>query len=297
MHGVGRPRRWRARSTPALVACLALGAGALTACDDAGGSEGPPADDTFEYVALGDSFTATGLPEEEGGDCRRSSQNYPHLLAEEHPDWVLVDVSCGGASTEAMLGSHQVRDTSTVARPQFEALNEGTDLVTVSLGGNDFDVYWAYLYRCVQVASFDRAGSPCRDGNGTEVEDRMPDIRDRLAEVVEEAQKRAPDARVLFVGYPRLLPDEGSCPRRVPVARGDVDYVREMHGLLVQAQRDAALDAGAEFVDLYTPSEGHDICSDQPWINDVTDGPQGAHDFHPMPALQRAVTDLILEML
>jgi len=296
VHGVGRPRRWRARSTPALVACLALGAGALTACDEAGGDP-PPPDTTFEYVALGDSFTATGLPEEEGGDCRRSTQNYPHLLADAHPEWTLVDVSCGGASTEAMLGSHQVRDTATVARPQFDALDEGTDLITVSLGGNDFDAYWTYLYRCLPLVTADPDGAPCRKANGGQVERHMDDIRDRLAEVVEEAKKRSPDARVLFVGYPRILPDEGSCPKKVPVAKGDVDYVREMHALLVQAQRDAARDAGAEFIDLYTPSEGHDICSEDPWVNDVTDGPEGAHDFHPMPALQRAIAALITEKL
>jgi hypothetical protein len=114
---------------------------------------------------------------------------------------------------------------------------------------------------------------------------------------MEEVKRKAPEARVFFVGYPRLLPDQGSCPKKVPVARGDVDYVRSMHALLVRAQRAAARDAGAEFVDLYTPSEGHDICSDEPWINDYTDGPEGAYNFHPMPALQRAITDLILERL
>jgi lysophospholipase L1-like esterase len=295
--------RWQVRrrgghvlSTFAAAAGLAVGAGVLTACDD-GGDEAPPQDTTFEYVALGDSFTATGLPREEGGDCRRSTQNYPHLLADAHPEWVLADVSCGGASTEAMLGSHQVRDTSTVARPQFDALDAGTDLVTVSLGGNDFDVYWAYLYRCTQVAPQDPDGAPCRAANGRAVEGHMDEIRARLAEVMEEVKRKAPEARVFFVGYPRLLPDQGSCPKKVPVARGDVDYVRSMHALLVRAQRAAARDAGAEFVDLYTPSEGHDICSDEPWINDYTDGPEGAYNFHPMPALQRAITDLILERL
>jgi lysophospholipase L1-like esterase len=296
VHGQVRRRGGRALSPFALAAGLALVAGGLTACDDDAGDP-PPPDTTFTYVALGDSFTATGLPVEEGGDCRRSDQNYPHLLADAHPDWELVDVSCGGASTEAMLGSHQVRDTATVARPQFDVLDEGTDLITISLGGNDFDAYWTYLYRCLPLVASDPDGAPCRAANGGEVEKHMDEIRERLAEVTEEAQKRSPDARVLFVGYPRILPDEGSCPRRVPVAKGDVDYVREMHALLVQAQRDAARDAGAEFVDLYTPSEGHDICSDSPWINDVTDGPDGAHDFHPMPALQRAIADLIMEKL
>lgn len=275
----------------ALMAGLAVALAALlTGCDDASGS----GDDTFEYVALGDSFTATGLPESSGA-CQRSTQNYPQLIAHEHPDWVLVDVSCGGASSADMVGSQEVNDT--VQPPQFDALGEDTDLVTVSLGGNDFDVYWAFLYRCTQLATQDPDGDPCRRHNGGAVEGHMDEIRAGLVEVLEGIAGRAPDARVLFVGYPRLLPDKGSCPGRVPVAAGDVDYVREMHALLVQAQADAAAAAGVEYVDLYTPSRGHDICSRKPWINDWTDGPEGAYNFHPMPAHQRAVADLVLEML
>ncbi len=292
MHGeISRSRRIRfgrlCRS-----ATLALVAVALTGCDD-NATDGPS--DTFEYVALGDSFTATGLPKAEW-PCKRSTQNYPQLVAKAHADWDLVDSSCGGASSEDMRESQEVRET--VQRPQFEALHEGTDLVTVSLGGNDFDVYWGFLYRCVQLAGFeDRNDHPCRTANAGRIERKMDQIRANLGEVLEEAAERAPEARVLFVGYPRLLPDEGSCPKRVPVADGDVAYVREMLELLVAAQKGAAEDAGAQYVDVYTPSTGHDICSDDPWVNDATDGPQGSYNFHPLPAHQRAVADLIEEIL
>lgn len=290
MHGENpRPRSLEFRRF-CLAAVIALGLAGLSACDDAKQST----DDTFEYVALGDSFTATGLPVASGA-CKRSTQNYPHLIAEAHPDWVLDDVSCGGASTADMLGSQDLHGS--VQLPQFDALDEDTDLVTVSLGGNDFDVYWAFLYRCVQVAAEDPDGHPCRTTNRGAVEGHMNAIRDNLTEVLHGIEDRSPDARVLFVGYPRLLPDKGGCPGHVPVAAGDVDYVRQMLGLLVQAQHEAAEAAGTDFVDVYTPSEGHDICSRAPWVNDWTDGPQGAYNFHPMPAHQRAVADLVLEML
>lgn len=291
MHGENSRSRRDGFRLLCVAAVLACAGSAVTACDETAGA--PP--ETFEYVALGDSFTATGLPRAEG-DCKRSTQNYPHLVAAAHPEMTLSDVSCGGASTEDMLGSQEFRGA--VQRPQFDALDEDTDLVTVSLGGNDFDVYWGFLYRCVQVASLPaRNDAPCRSTNDGRIERKMGAIRANLAEVLEEAADRAPDARVLFVGYPRLLPDSGSCPKRVPVASGDVDYVREMSELLVEAQRGAAEDAGAEYVDVYSHSLGHDICSDDPWVNDATDGPQGSYNFHPMPAHQKAVADLIEEML
>lgn len=292
MHGENsRSRRAGFRSF-GIAAILVVAAGGLTACGSQN-ADGPP--DSFEYVAIGDSFTATGLPRSEG-DCKRSTQNYPHLVAADNPGMTLLDVSCGGASTSDMLGSQDFRGS--VQRPQFDALNAGTDLVTVSLGGNDYDVYWGFLYRCVQLAGTpDRNDHPCRTANAGRIERRMDAIRANLAEVLEQAAQRAPEARVLFVGYPRLLPDTGACPKRVPVAAGDVAYVREMLDLLVGAQEAAAKDAGAEYVDVYTHSSGHDICSDEPWVNDATDGPEGSYNFHPMPAHQRAVADLIEEML
>jgi lysophospholipase L1-like esterase len=292
VHGENSRSRLRGFRRFCLAVILVLAAVALTGCDGAGDR---PDDGPFEYVAVGDSFTATGLPEAKW-PCKRSTQNYPQLIARAHSGWELVDSSCGGASSADMLESQEVRGT--VQRPQFDALDEGTDLVTVSLGGNDFDVYWGFLYRCVQMAGVpDRDDAPCRTANDGRIERRMDEIRDNLAEVLEEAAARAPEARVLFVGYPRLLPDDGTCPKRIPVADGDVAYVREMLELLVAAQKGAAEDAGAEYVDVYSPSKGHDICSDDPWVNDATNGPQGSYNFHPMPAHQKAVAGLIEEML
>lgn len=70
-----------------------------------------------------------------------------------------------------------------------------------------------------------------------------------------------------------------------------------MTARLVEAVSDAATEADVEYVDVWTPSEGHDICSDDPWVNDVTDGPEGAYNLHPFPAHQAAVADLILDIL
>ena len=55
MHGqIPRTRR---DSRHLLPVCMMLGLGMLSGCNDT-----VDAPDTFEYVALGDSFTAAGLP-------------------------------------------------------------------------------------------------------------------------------------------------------------------------------------------------------------------------------------------
>ena len=289
MHG---PNARIATNSRPLVPLLALLALLLTGC---GGSGAAVPDERIDYVAVGDSFTATGLPQMDTDGCGRSSQNYPQLVARAREDVRLIDVSCGGAGTAEMTAPQEAGGN--VHPPQLDVLTEDTDLVTVGLGGNDFGIYWAFMYRCVQAAAADPDGAPCREQNDGRLEPRFPQITDNLVGVVEEVRDRAPDARVVLVGYPQLLPDEGACPGRLPLATGDVPYVRAMSTRLEQSVRDAAAQGGAEYVDVWTPSEGHDICADEPWVNDVTDGPEGAFNLHPMPAHQAAVAELLLDIL
>lgn len=290
MHG-SNPRTGT-KSRPFLLLLVPFLALVLSGC---GGSNAATEDRALDYVALGDSFTATGLPEMETDGCGRSSQNYPRLVAEQRDDVRVVDVSCGGASTAEMTGPQEAGGT--LHPPQLDVVDEDTDLVTLGIGGNDFDIYWTFMYRCVEAAAEDPDGAPCREQNGRRLEPRFARITANIVEVVQEIRDRAPEARVLLVGYPRLLPDNGSCPDRLPLATDDVDYVREMTARLVKSVSDAADEADVEYLDLWTPSEGHDICSDEPWVNDVTDGPEGAFNLHPFPAHQAAVAGLILDIL
>src|SRR5262249_9218810 len=81
-----------------------------------------------EYVALGDSYASgvgTGYYDSGSGDCKRSPADYPALWAAAHADYTLKDVSCSGATIA------DVRDK------QLSALGTGTDLVTLTVGGND----------------------------------------------------------------------------------------------------------------------------------------------------------------
>ena len=294
-----RGMRHRVRPLHRLTAVVALVvvAGSLAACQP--GDQEPPPDTGFEYAALGDSFTAApDIPTINSDGCHRSDHNYPHLVAVQLEDVTLTDVSCGGARTDAVLAS-QVQQAQGLAHPpQIDAVSPTTDLITVGLGGNDLDFAFTAVFGCILAATFDPDGSPCEEANAGKVPRLLDRIEKRYLNTLDAIADRAPDARILVVGYPRLLEDSTGCPERFPIADGDVEFVRRNFDRLIETVEAVADEAGVEYVDVAAASEGHDICSDQPWINGKrVDARSGAAAYHPMPAEQAAVADLILDLL
>jgi hypothetical protein len=102
---------------------------------------------------------------------------------------------------------------------------------------------------------------------------------------------------VLLVGYPQLVPAEGTCPE-LPLATGDYAFVRAQWQALAEAMRKAADAAGATYVDVLGPSEGHDICAgDDAWLNGATNRPFVAASYHPLRRGQAAVAKLVEQAL
>src|SRR5688572_3207130 len=78
-----------------------------------------------DYVALGDSYSAGTGATGASGSCTRSPRGYPQLWVNRHEVSSFAYVACGGATTDDVRAS------------QVSALGTGTDLVTVTIGGND----------------------------------------------------------------------------------------------------------------------------------------------------------------
>lgn len=275
---------------PALLVLLVLSA----ACTDGTPSGTPGVDaprpspttpplDTSKYVALGDSFTAGPLvpTTDLAGGCFRSDHNYPSLLAERLDVGRFVDVSCSGADTRDL--THRQRTfAGGVLAPQIDAVDQETTLVTVGIGGNDFGLYGSLVSTCLQVRDRDPDGAPCRETIGGDLDEQTARIGARITRALGRVQDRAPEARVVLVGYPRIAPTDGrSCPRLLPFATGDVAFGDHAVRRLNRAMAQAAERAEAEFVDLYAASRGHDVCSDEPWVNGVGIRQGAAAAFHP----------------
>lgn len=185
--------------------------------------------------------------------------------------------------------------------PQLDALTADTDLVTLSMGGNDFGLFVNLLVTCPRLRESDPTGAPCSEAGGAfsaqQLIASIEQISDRLQTAVGEIQARSPDAQVMLVGYPVLTPATGTCADRLPLADGDFAYVSRMSHRLHTAIQRAARRTGATYVDVHTASQGHDICSADPWVNDRSTDPERALLYHPFVEEQAAVARLIIAEL
>jgi hypothetical protein len=228
----------------------------------------------LRYVALGDSYSAASgvLPLDllAPPQCLRSTRNYPHVVAGA-TGAQLRDVTCGGADTGDFFESQY----SGVA-PQLDAVGPDTELVTMTIGGNDSGVFIDTIVACGSAGLTTLGqGSPCKDRYGSSFEDTIRTTTyPALVRALEAVRAKAPSAQVAILGYPWIMPASGGCFDRMPVAAGDVPYVRGIQATLNDAVGRAAAATGATYVNLDAASNGHDAC--QPigvrWVEPVLQG-------------------------
>lgn len=259
------------------------------------------ATDTGEhYVALGDSFTAGPFIPVQRLDplgCFRSTRNYPAMVAAALAVDEYTDVSCSAARTEHTTSPQPI--TLGAHPPQFDALRADTDLVTVSIGGNDAG-FADTVTTCGRLSVTDPWGDPCRDqatAGGTDVyAERIDAIAPEVAGVLAGIRERSPDATIVLVGYLRLLPPTDGCFPIVPIARGDVPYLDGLQQQLTAVLAEQAAEADALFVDAYAASLGRDTCAGPltRWVEGVFPN-RPAFPVHPNAAGMRAVADLVVD--
>jgi hypothetical protein len=228
----------------------------------------------LRYVALGDSYSAASgvLPPDlfAPPECLRSIRNYPHVIAGA-TGAQLKDVTCGAAET-----SHFFASQYPGVVPQLDALKSDTQLVTMTIGGNDSGVFIDTILACGTAGlSTLGQGSPCKDRYGSSFEDTINSTTyPSLVKTLNAVRAEAPAARVAILGYPWITPASGGCFTKMPIAEGDVPYVRGIQTTLNDAVRRAAVATGSTYVNFSTVSNGHDAC--QPlgvrWIEPVLQG-------------------------
>jgi hypothetical protein len=228
----------------------------------------------LRYVALGDSYSAASgvLPPDLSAplQCLRSVRNYPHVIAAA-TGAQMRDVTCGAAETNDYFEPQYPG-----VAPQLDALKQDTQVVTMTIGGNDSGVFINTILSCGSAGLLTLGqGSPCKDRYGSSFEDTINTTTyPSLVKSLVAVRAKAPNAQVAILGYPWITPASGGCFDKMPIAQGDVPYVRGIQATLNDAVRRAAMATGAMYVNLNTVSEGHDAC--QPigvrWVEPVLQG-------------------------
>jgi lysophospholipase L1-like esterase len=256
------------------------------------------------FVALGDSYAAGNLipasPAGTPAGCFRSTHNYSGDVQAVIRAGRYVDAACSDATTADMT-----RPQPTAAGtnpPQFNALAPRDTLVTITIGGNDVG-FKSILLECVALSAASPSGHPCKrhfTAGGTDrLAAAVKATGPKIAAVLRGIHRRAPRARILLVGYPDILPNTGTgCWPAVPLARGDVPYLRATEVALNRILAREAAANGATFVDTYRATIGHDVCQ-RPgvrWVEGLVPA-SPAFPFHPNRRGQQAIASQVLAAL
>jgi lysophospholipase L1-like esterase len=314
-HGTAASRATRPRYRPGAVArrlVVTLAASllpitAVSATASATSTLGPPSAVRIHgrpyYVSLGDSYTAGPLiPDLTGSPvgCARSTSSYPWLVAAAIHAASFTDVSCQGADTTSMTKLESVPLGTNP--PQDGALSPSTTLVTLQIGGNDIN-FINIVINCTTLSVTDPFGAPCKkhytSGGTDRLKAAIAATAPKVAADLQEIHAAAPNARVLLVGYPAILPNSGDgCWPVVPIAFGDVPYLRGVEQELNAMLATVAAANDATFVDTYTASIGHDACQAPgvKWVEGLIPTSPAA-PFHPNALGEQGMAKQVLAAL
>ncbi|MFP3464945.1 SGNH/GDSL hydrolase family protein [Leifsonia sp. SIMBA_070] len=224
------------------------------------------------YVALGDSFAAGMGAGAEQGSCRLSANSYPSVFARKSGIDLIVNAACAGATTSDLL------------KHQLIALDDRTDLVTVSIGGNDLGV--------AAIAGDCAAGkaTACRN-EVTAALSLLNVLPDRLDTVYSAVAQAAPNARIVVTGYTLLYDASDPNAPDFQTAAAINAATLGLNEVIRQAVDDQRAE-GKPMTYLPVDFAGHAIGDRRPWLNT-----SGSAVFHPTAAGYTEYASRLVQLL
>ncbi|MFJ9033302.1 SGNH/GDSL hydrolase family protein [Streptomyces sp. NPDC102274] len=242
--------------------------GAVLALTGAATAQAADSAAAVDYVALGDSYSSgvgSGSYDSASGSCKRTPKAYPALWAAANAPSSFAFTACSGART------------GDVTANQLGPVNSGTDLVSISIGGNDAG-FADVMTTCVlqsEATCLNRVAQARAFVDGT--------LPGNLNSVYTAIRSKAPSARVVVLGYPRFYQLNGTCVTGLSeteraAINGAADYLNA-------ATAKRAADYGFAFADVAGAFTGHEICSGSAWLHSVNWLDIG-ESYHPTAAGQ-----------
>jgi lysophospholipase L1-like esterase len=251
------------------------------------------------YVSLGSSYAAgPGITPPAPGAPRaagRSAANYPHLVAERF-GLDLDDRTFSGATTTDLLQRHRG------VPAQLDGITPETGLVTITAGGNDIGYLSTILAASLprSLRSVPPLRRRIRKGlDPDSMRERIAEMRAGLDTVLTRIERRAPDARIVLVGYLTIFPDD---PRGV-AEFNDKRWLTLCRWATATAARIDAVFAelaethGCDHVDSGSASAEHHAWSADPWTHRLTLRRGDGVAYHPNSAGMTAVAGLVGNVL
>ncbi|TLM84457.1 SGNH/GDSL hydrolase family protein [Pseudarthrobacter sp. NamE2] len=290
-------RRWHAAFAAGLAA-LAMTLGLTTAP----ASAYPPSD--VDYVALGDSYTAgTGAdaparPFVFDPPCDQTPNGYVDHVDAVDPVHLVLNSACHGAllREKAQPGNVPSVQDQITQLISSGALSRDTELVSMTAGANDVGVN-VVLFQCATSTT-----SACSQAVSSAIA-AMPAVGAGLVHAFKVIHRHAPYAKIVVLGYPRLLNPAFPAPMSPDNLRLVNQGTALLNATIASAAATARLLYGAkvQYVDVTGRFAGHEVNTPQPWIffaatQDLATGTVhfDPRSFHPNQAGHQAYADALI---
>ena len=215
------------------------------------------------YVALGDSY-ASGVGTRsyinDGTSCQRSTLAYPSLIAAAR-GYALNFKACSGAKV------------SDVTSTQLSALTSTTRYVTISVGGNDAG-FSSVLTECAKPGW----ASNCDGKIDTAQAYITNTLPGSLSTLYASIRSKAPSAKVVVVGYPRIFNGE-DCNAATFFSPAEETRLNAMADLINSKISAQASAKGFTFANPTSRFVGHAVCGDPEWLNGLSN--PVSDSYHP----------------
>ena len=223
---------------------------------------------SVHYVALGDSYASGVGAGDESGSCDQSPNAFSTLWTNANDPASYSFEACDGATTSGIISS------------QISALSASTTLVSLTAGGNDVG-FSSVMETCNEYFFSTSTCVNAVDQAESEIANELPGALNTL---LADIKAHAPNAKVVFLGYPDLydLSKSSSC-----IGLSTTDHTDLNHGAneLDAAIQAAAARYGDVFADVRPAFAGHEICDSNSWLNSV-DWFDIGNSYHPTAAGQ-----------
>lgn len=209
-----------------------------------------PASAGDRYVALGDSYSSGVGAESTNLDsaCMRNTYAYPYLVAQQRANTDLTFVACGGAVTGDVMNK------------QISSVTADTKFVTITIGGNDVG-FASLILGCTTIGC-----SSAISSSNSKIANELPA---KLNTVYSAIKLRAPTAKVVVLGYPRIFRSDlfGGCLGALGITYTERQQLNALADNLATVIKGRAEAYGFTFKDARTTFAGHEVCTSSPYVN------------------------------